>query len=75
MDLLTGIDIASNALYYAVDFISQLILVSVLKLENTILFRLIFFPCLNEALPMLDLVAPTVGHGYPVHFITWVLRC
>ena len=34
-----------------------------------------FFPFLNEALPMLDLVAPTVGYGYPVHFITWVFRC
>ena len=31
-----------NALYIAVDFISQLILVSVLK--HTILFQLIFFP-------------------------------
>ena len=67
------ITIAANALYTAVDFISQLILVSVLK--NTILCRVIFFPFRNEALPMLDLVAPTVGHGYPVHFITWVFRC
>ena len=63
----------SNTLYFSVDFISQSILVSVLK--HTILLRLIFFPFLNEALPMLDLVAPTVGHDYPVHFITCIYRC
>jgi hypothetical protein len=28
----------------------------------------------SEALPMLDHVAPTIGYGYPVSFITWVFR-
>ena len=70
---LSWLIIAGNALYTAVDFISQLILVSVLK--HTILFRLIFSSFLNEALPMLDHVAPTVDHGYPLHSITRVSRC
>ena len=29
---------------------------------------------LNEALPMLDPVAPTIDNGYPVHFIICVFR-
>ena len=41
----------------------------------TIISRLMFFSLLNEALPMLDHVAPTIGYGYPVYFITCIFRC
>ena len=34
----------------------------------------VFFPFLNEALPMLDHVAPTIGYGFPLSFITCVFR-
>jgi hypothetical protein len=65
--------IATNALYTAIDQFSQLVLVSVL---NIISFSInYFFPFLNEALPMLDHVAPAIGYGYTVPFITCVFRC
>ena len=59
---------ANDALYIAIDFISQSILVDVLDIQ--FFSRLIF---LNEALLMLNHVAPTIG--YPMHFTTCVLRC
>ena len=66
--------IANNTLYTAIDFISQLVLVSVLDVID--ISRLKNFPFLNEALPMLDYVAwPTIGYDHPLHFITGVFRC
>ena len=69
--------IAINALYIAIDFISQFILVSVLNIQLEIFHDYCFYPFLNEALPMLDHVAPlaTIGYGYPMPFITCVFRC
>ena len=62
--------IANNALYTAIDFISQLILVSVfVTYTNLSLINKM------KALPMLDHVAPTIGYGCPMHFIIGVLRC
>ena len=67
--------IANNTLYTAIDFISQLVLVSlsVLNIQNP--SQLMFYPFLNEALPMLDHVAPTICYGYPMPIITCVYRC
>jgi hypothetical protein len=70
---LEWLTIANNALYTAIDLISQLILVSVF-INIQIFLIVFFFSFLNEALPMLDHVAPTIGYGYPVHIITCVLR-
>ena len=42
---------------------------------NYFLIKCFFFSFLNEALPMLDHVAPTIGYGYPVYFIVCVSRC
>ena len=67
--------IANNALYTSIDLISQMILVSVLYLTYNSFSINVFFPFLNEALPMLDHVAPTIGYGYPVHYITCIFRC
>ena len=68
--------IAVNALYTAIDFISQLILVSELKHTLAIVSRLTFFRFFfYEALPMLDHVAPTIGYGFPMPFITCIFRC
>jgi len=64
--------VAIDALYTAIDFISQLILVSILTYD---LFSTYVFSLLIEALPMLDHVAPTMGYGCPEHFITCVFRC
>ena len=64
--------ILNNALYTAIDFNTQLILVSVLNIQIFLASIYVFF---NEALPVLDHVAPTIGHGYPMHFITCIFRC
>ena len=66
------LSIANDALYTAIDFTSQVILVSVLKYNS---FSVNFLPFLNEALSMLDHMAPTISYGYPMPFITWVFRC
>ena len=62
--------IANDALYTCIDFISQLVLVSILDLQIFLDYNNIF-----EALPMLDNVASTIGYGLPVHFIICVFRC
>jgi hypothetical protein len=68
--------IGNNALYTAIDFISELILVSISNITNLSSINFFFFLFLNEleALPMLDHVAPTIGYGYPMSSITCVLR-
>jgi hypothetical protein len=65
--------IAANALYTAIDLTSQFVLVSVLLKYD--FFSINVFFSVSEALPMLDHVAPTIGYGFPVHFITCVFRC
>jgi hypothetical protein len=68
------LSIANDAIYTAIDEISQLVLVSILT-YNSFLINVFLFKNLNEALPMLGHVAPTIGYGYPVPFITRVFRC
>ena len=64
--------VAGDSLYTAIDLISQLILVRALTYE---LFSTHVFPLLNEVLPMLDHMAPTIGSGYPGPFLTCVFGC
>ena len=67
-------DIANDALYTCIDFLSQLVLVSVLNTHLFSWLNFLFYPFLNEALPLLDLVAQTIGYGHPMPFITCVFR-
>jgi len=71
--IITWLAVAVDALFIAIDLISQLILVSLLKYD--LVSTYVFFFLLNEVLPMLDHVAQTIGSGCPGHFITCVYRC
>ena len=68
-NVVNWMNIPINSLYTAIDFISQLILVSILNIYFFLIN--VFF----KALPVLGHVGPTIGYGYPVHFITCVFRC
>ena len=65
---------AGNALYTAIDFITQAILVSVFFFTHydSCFYSRFSFP--NKDIPMLDDVAPTIGHRFLDLFKPCVFR-